>query len=81
MMVYDFLSSVFAHDEIMKKSQGRCVKMPVAHNFFVAQEEMGFITTSGTQKARPGDYIIIGLDHAWPVTKEYFEQHYHEMPE
>lgn len=81
MKVYDFVSSVFGHDEAMKKAQGKCIKMPVAHSFFIAEEEMEFVTTSGTQKAKPGDYVIIGRDHAWPVTKEYFEEHYHEMPE
>ena len=81
MIVCDLVSSVFAHDALMQKSVGRCVKMPVAHGYFIADEEMHFITKSGTQKAKPGDYIIIGLDHAWPVSKEYFEKHYHEMPE
>jgi hypothetical protein len=67
--------------EIEKMAQAKCIKMPVAHRFFIAEEPIALITQTGHQYADRGDYVIIGKDHAWPVSKEYFEEHYHEIPE
>lgn len=78
---YDFVSSCFGYEEIKKRAEGLCFKIPVEHKFFIAREDIEFVTGSGTQRAKLGDYVIIGKDHAWPVTPEYFEEHYHEIPE
>jgi hypothetical protein len=78
---YDFVSSCFGYDEIIKRAEASCFKIPVEHKFFVAREDIEFVTSSGKQYAKPGDYVIIGKDHAWPVSPKYFAEHYHELPE
>ena len=57
-------------------SKGKCQKKPVVHGYFVLEDPMTFNTETGSQRGEPGMYCIIGKDHAWPVTAEYFEENY-----
>lgn len=81
MIKFDFVSSCFAYDEVKKHAESSCFKIPLEHKFFIARDDIEFVTNSGRQVAKPGDYVIIGKDHAWPVSPEYFEEHYHELSE
>ena len=81
MIKFDFVSGCFAYDEVKKHAESSCFKIPIEHKFFIARDDIEFVTGSGTQRAKPGAYVIIGKDHAWPVTPGYFEEHYHELAE
>jgi hypothetical protein len=54
----------------------KCLKKPVVYGYFVITEEMAFHTESGEQMGKPGMVCIVGKDHAWPVTAEYFSENY-----
>jgi hypothetical protein len=60
----------------------RVVKRPVWHDAYILKEDTILVTPSGKQYGKAGDYVIIGKDHAWPVSPEYFAEHYdiHETP-
>lgn len=78
MLRFDFVNDKFAVNDIMILASGECLKRPVKHKYFVAKQAIEFQTKSGKQYANPGDYVIIAKDHAWPVSKEYFHEHYAE---
>lgn len=51
-------------------------KKPVVVGSFVLEDDVTFVTSSGEQHGKVGDVVIIGKDHAWPVSPEYFAEHY-----
>ena len=55
---------------------GQAQKLPVAVLYFELKDKMEFVTSSGTQTGKPGDIVLVGKDHAWPVSKEYFQENY-----
>ena len=68
---------VFDFKESKKTAELVCVKKPVSHNWIVADKAYKLpLTNGGFQYAEPGDIIILGKDHAWPVKKAYFDEHY-----
>ena len=67
----------FGYDFVKQCAIGqRCVKRPVVHVYFELAKKMTFHTETGVQEGLPGMIAIVGADHAWPVTKEYFAAHY-----
>ena len=63
--------------ELHKLAIAPCTKKPVAHTYFVATETLKLpLINGGYQLAKKDDIVIVGKDHAWPVKKEYFEEHY-----
>jgi hypothetical protein len=79
MLHFNFPEDKSAYDEILKYAESECVKIAVEHKFFVARDEIYLITESGMQYAKPGDYVIIGKDHAWCVDPGYFFENYVEV--
>lgn len=77
---YDFVNDKSAYTDLLEVvSPLYCQKKPVTHGYFISLDEIKFVTSSGTQTAKPGDYVIIGKDHAWPVSKDYFEENYNRI--
>ena len=65
------------YDEVLQMAAGKkCLKKPVIHGYFVITEFMRFKTETGEQDGKPGMICIVGKDHAWPVTAEYFSENY-----
>jgi hypothetical protein len=75
-VIYDFINSPEHYTACKANATGVAQKKPVAVAFYVLKEIQHFVTTSGTQTGNVGDYVLIGKDHAWPVSKEYFEENY-----
>ena len=72
-------TEVWTYDEIKARAMGRCVKRPVVHGCFMLHEPMTFHTETGAQLGKPGMIAVVGADHAWPVSKEYFDAHYDQI--
>jgi hypothetical protein len=66
-------------ETLKARAMGRCVKRPVVHGCFMIHERMIFETGTGVQVGYPGMIAIVGKDHAWPVTAEYFHEHYDKI--
>lgn len=69
---YRLISSWATH-KVMKK--------PVEHTSFISEVNMLLKTETGEQEVKPSDVVIIGDDHAWVVSKEYFEKNYNNWGE
>jgi hypothetical protein len=72
-------------EEVFALVDGKCVKRPVVHKMFDVTEPMDVHITRedgivNIQHCRIGDILIVGDDHCWPVTKEYFAKHYDTVP-
>lgn len=78
-MIYDF-NQPGHYEAVKEKAKLKAQKKPVAHGFFMLSEMTHFVTGSGTQTGHPGDYVIVGKDHAWPVSKSYFLENYEVVP-
>jgi hypothetical protein len=51
-------------------------KRPVPARAFILEQPATFVTSSGEQHGTVGDVVIIAKDHAWPVSPQYFAEHY-----
>lgn len=74
--VFDFVNNPLAIHHANARAYMSVQKKPVLHNAFMIKTQVDFVTSSGTQRGNPGDFAIVAKDHAWPVSKAYFEEHY-----
>jgi hypothetical protein len=58
----------------------QAVKKPVEVGMFYIMKDTTFVNSSGEQHGKLGDIAIIGKDHAWPVSEEYFRENYVTVP-
>jgi hypothetical protein len=65
-----------AYQEVVRQSDRRVLKKPIVHGAYLLTDETVFVTGSGEQIGKAGDYVIVGRDHAWPVSASYFDEHY-----
>lgn len=76
-MIYDFVhQNKDAMDGVRARCKAKAMKKPVELGFFVLDAVEHFVTGSGTQTGKSGDYVLVAVDHAWPISKEYFAANY-----
>lgn len=63
-------------EQIDRIVEGRCIKKPLIHRFLILEKDIEIMTIAGKCHAKKGDYLIIANDTIWPVTPEYFKDHY-----
>lgn len=78
-MIYDFVNQPTHYEDIKKRAKGMAKKKPVNLPYFILSSMEHFVTSSGVQTGYTGDYVLIGKDHAWPVSPSYFKENYDEV--
>lgn len=73
-----FLTNESALEFYRKQDTGECARIPHPVRYHIAEFDgrIPDFQREGYTRFKKGDIIILGLDHCWPVSAEYFSDNY-----